>query len=171
MHEKKGCDLLVHAFARIASTNEDIDLVMAGPDADDMMGKLKRLASKLDISNRLHWTGLLDGDAKWGAIRECEACVLPSHQENFGITVVESLAVGRPVLISRQVNICSEVEEDGVGFVEDDTIDGTYRLLYKWVNASCEQKKTMAHNARISYLRRYTMNRTAEAINEIFAAQ
>jgi glycosyltransferase involved in cell wall biosynthesis len=171
LHEKKGCDLLVRAFARIASSDEDIDLVMAGPDANGMTEKLKRLASKLNISNRVHWTGLLDGDAKWGALRACVACVLPSHQENFGITVVESLAVGRPVLISNQVNICDEVELDGVGFVEDDTLEGTYRLLRKWVSASCEQKEIMALNARTSYLCRYTMNKTAEAINQIFASQ
>ena len=38
--------------------------------------------------------GFIDGDLKWGALRACEAFVLSSHSENFGIAVVEALAVG-----------------------------------------------------------------------------
>ena len=55
---------------------------------------------------------MIGGDLKWGALRACDAFVLPSHQENFGISVVEALAVGRPVLISNQVNIWPEIEAD-----------------------------------------------------------
>jgi glycosyltransferase involved in cell wall biosynthesis len=97
--------------------------------------------------------------------------VLPSHQENFGITIVESLAVGRPVLISNQVNIWADIESDKVGFVEDDTIEGTERLLRRWFDASPAERDAMAARARPSFLKRYTMNRTALAIDRIFSSQ
>ncbi len=58
---------------------------------------------------------MLTGDLKWGAFRAAEAFVLPSHQENFGIAVVEALACGKPVLISDKVNIWREIVEDGAG--------------------------------------------------------
>ena len=44
---------------------------------------------------------MLSGNPKWGAFAAAEAFILPSHQENFGIAVVEALACGIPVLISR----------------------------------------------------------------------
>ena len=83
---------------------------MAGPDQEGMEASLKSLAERLGIPNRVHWPGLVGGKVKWGALLACDAFVLPSHQENFGISVVEALSVGRPVLVSNQVNIWPEIE-------------------------------------------------------------
>jgi glycosyltransferase involved in cell wall biosynthesis len=77
----------------------------------------------------IHAVDMLSGAAKWGALYGCEAFVLPSHQENFGIAVVEALACGKPVLISDQVNIWPEIVEDGAGLVEGDTEEGVEKLL------------------------------------------
>jgi glycosyltransferase involved in cell wall biosynthesis len=76
---------------------------------------------------------MLEGDAKWGAFYGCEAFVLPSHQENFGISVVEALACDKPVLISNKVNIWREIAQDGAGLVEADSVDGTARLLNRFL--------------------------------------
>ena len=79
---------------------------------------------------------MLTGHAKWGAFYGAEAFILPSHQENFGIAVVEALACGKPVLISKQVNIWHEIIEGGGGLVEEDTTAGTLRLLESWQRLS-----------------------------------
>ena len=93
--------------------------------------------AKLTTANsaRIHAVGMLSGAAKWGALYGCEAFVLPSHQENFGIAVVEALACGKPVLISDQVNIWREIVEDGAGIAEADTEEGVEKLLRKFLNA------------------------------------
>ena len=90
---------------------------------------------KLETENapRIHAVGMLDGDSKWGAFYGCEAFVLPSHQENFGISAVEALACDKPVLISNKVNIWREIANDEAGFVEEDTVDGTARLLNRFL--------------------------------------
>jgi glycosyltransferase involved in cell wall biosynthesis len=118
----------------------------------------------------VHWPGLIGGDLKWGAIRACDAFVLPSHQENFGIAVVESLAVGRPVLISNQVNIWAAIESDGVGLVDDDTLEGTERLLSRWFELPAAERDVMAARARASFIARFAMNRAAVAINNVFVS-
>ncbi len=170
IHEKKGCDLLIRAFANVAASVPDVDLVIAGPDQVGLRARLERQAEKLKIGGRVHWPGLLGGDLKWGAIRACEAFVLPSHQENFGIAVVEALAVGRPVLISNQVNIWSEIDQDQVGLIEEDTVEGTERLLRRWFALPVGDREAMASRARPSFIRRYAMNRAALAINQVFEA-
>ncbi|HEV2135922.1 MAG TPA: glycosyltransferase [Terracidiphilus sp.] len=171
IHEKKGCDLLLEAFGRQASHRADVDLVIAGPDQGGLQSKLKAQADRLGLGGRVHWPSMLRGDLKWGAVRACEAFVLPSHQENFGISVVEALAAGRPVLISNQVNIWPEIEADGVGLVEEDTLAGTERLLHRWFETNSAEREAMATRARPCFLARYTMNRTASVINEIFGPQ
>jgi glycosyltransferase involved in cell wall biosynthesis len=168
IHEKKGCDLLLQAFARTAPAVPEMDLVIAGPDQEGMQGRLQRLAEKHGIAGRVHWPGLIGGDLKWGAIRACDAFVLPSHQENFGVAVVESLAAGRPVLISNQVNIWPEIEGDGVGLVDDDTVEGAQRLLRRWFELPAAEREAMAARARPSFLARFAMNRAAVAINSVF---
>ena len=65
--------------------------------------------------DRVYWPGMLRGNLKWGSFYSCEAFILPSHQENFGIAVAEALACGKPVLLSNKVNIAAEIERDGVG--------------------------------------------------------
>jgi glycosyltransferase involved in cell wall biosynthesis len=168
IHEKKGCDLLLQAFAKTAASVPEMDLVIAGPDQEGMQGRLQRLAEKHGIAGRVHWPGLIGGDLKWGAIRACDAFVLPSHQENFGVAVVEALAAGRPVLISNQVNIWPQIEGDGVGLVDDDTVEGAQRLLRRWFELPAAERDAMAARARPSFIARFAMNRAAVAINRVF---
>jgi len=170
IHEKKGCDLLIKAFAKAAASEPDVDLVMAGPDQTGMKATLQQLAEQLGVAERIHWPGLISGELKWGALRACEAFVLPSHQENFGIAVVEALAVGRPVLISNQVNIWPEIEQDRAGLVEEDTQDGTDRLLQRWFDLPPAERDAMASRTRACFTSRFAMDRTALLINSIFAS-
>jgi glycosyltransferase involved in cell wall biosynthesis len=168
IHEKKGCDLLVDAFAKVAATAPDVDLVMAGPDQMGMQSRLAARAAGFGIADRVHWTGMIGGDLKWGALRGCDAFVLPSHQENFGISVVEALAVGRPVLISNQVNIWPEIEARQVGLVGDDTASGTEKLVSDWLNRPAAAREEMAARARHCYLEYFNVNHAAVAINTVF---
>lgn len=111
---------------------------------------------------------MLSGDVKWGALRAADAFVLPSHQENFGVVVVESLAAGRPVLISNQVNVWPEIQADGVGLVDDDTVDGTERLLAQWIALPSTNRDAMASRARSTFVHRYSKTNPAQAIISLF---
>ncbi len=121
LHEKKGCEELIRAFAALHHSGpggEDLHLVLAGPCANETyLRHLQRLTTELmrgENAPPVTFTGMLTGNPKWGAFAASEAFVLPSHQENFGIAVVEALACGRPVLISNKVNIWREIVEPTV---------------------------------------------------------
>jgi glycosyltransferase involved in cell wall biosynthesis len=165
---KKGCDLLINAFAALRDHDPDLHLVMAGPDASGWGAELQAAAEHGGIASRVHWPGMLEGRAKWGAIEACEAFILPSHQENFGIAVVEALACGRPVLISNQINIATDVLSDGCALVESDTLTGTQNLLTRWFSLSPLARETMSAQARHSFASRYDMRRNTETIFRVF---
>ena len=170
LHEKKGCDLLIEAFARVAKAAPQVDLVMAGPDRVGMQAKLQDRAQQLGIAERVHWPGMIGGAVKWGALRTCDALILPSHQENFGVSVAEALAAGRPVLLSYAVNIWPEIENDGVGMASEDTLDGTVRLLQRWFGLPAAEQAAMAARAQPCFAARFSMEKTAAVINEAFGA-
>jgi glycosyltransferase involved in cell wall biosynthesis len=96
---------------------------------------------------------MLEGDAKWGAFYGCEAFVLPSHQENFGISVVEALACDKPVLISSKVNIWREISEDNAGIVEEDTLEGVRRLLRLYLKNFTNKTTRSSYNCFKKYFR------------------
>ena len=164
LHVKKGCDLLIEAFAAVAKKNPALHLVVAGPDQTGWQATLQERARVLGLAERITWPGMLSGDLKWGAIRAAEAFILPSHQENFGLAVVEALACGVPVLLSDKVNIWREIVNDHAGVVADDSLTGTTKLMETWASNSTETLKKMRVDARACFEKRFEINRAAQAL-------
>ena len=165
------------------------DLVVAGPGWESDYGREVR--GLIDEANRsiastancqlatansspIHAVGMLAGDSKWGALYGCEAFVLPSHQENFGIAVAEALACGKPVLISDQVNIWREIVEDGAGIAETDTEEGVVKLLRKFLNARRDEggdlRPEVRTKPRACYLKRFAIAPAAAKLAEVLSA-
>lgn len=167
IHEKKGGDLLVDAFARVAADAPDLQLVMAGPGEEDRVRQLKSRAVELGIAARITWTGMLQGDLKWGAFHAADVFCLPSHQENFGIAVVEALACGKPVLLSDKVNIWREIEQDGAGIVAADTLAGTIDTLQRWLALAPAEAAAMRVAARRSFRQRFQVGEVTETLLRI----
>ena len=97
-----------------------------GPGLEGDFGKkIQLLASR---SDNVFFPGMLTGDAKWSTFDAAQVFVLPSHQENFGIAIVEALACAKPVLISDKVNIRREIAKSNAGIVKADNGEETYEL-------------------------------------------
>lgn len=169
IHEKKGCDLLIKAFAKIANQAPELQLAIAGPDQVGLKVKLQALAESLGIAHRIHWLGMLTGDDKWGAFHASEAFILPSHQENFGIVVAEALGCGKPVLISNKVNIWREIEVDNAGIVANDDLAGAESLLHNWLMMDETMRTVMSSNAVDCFNKRFTVDAMATSLLNIIS--
>jgi glycosyltransferase involved in cell wall biosynthesis len=170
LHEKKGCEELIRAFAEIE--NSSLQLVLAGPCANDRyLRRLKRLTNELDREKTITFCGMLTGNLKWGAFAAAEAFILPSHQENFGIAVVEALACGTPVLISNKINIWREIIQDGAGFAEDDGVAGTRRLIERWLATPAPKRSQMEASARLCFANRFEINRAVDSMLRVLEAK
>jgi glycosyltransferase involved in cell wall biosynthesis len=165
LHEKKGIDLLISAFAAVAP--QDLHLVVAGSGSPAYTASLEAQAAALGIAPRIHFTGPLFGDAKWGAFRGAEAFVLPSHQENLGIAVLEAMACGLPVLISDKVNIWPEIQAAGCGLVDEDTVDGTSRMLTRLLERDPAARRAMGEAGRLLFADRFGAVRAARDLDTV----
>lgn len=168
VHPKKGPDIIIRALAQLQSTGvwlpESMRLIMAGPSDGAYAEQLRALATSLGVADSIVWTGMLLGEEKWGALQCAEAFVLPSHQENFGIAVAESLSVGVPVLISQSVNIWTEIVADGAGTAGVDNVEGFAQQLSDWLAMPADKVVEMRAAARSCYEKRYTAKRAAESL-------
>ena len=130
LHPKKGLDMLLKSFCRIGTENEF--LMITGPLDEKDRYQQSLLAYSANWENSL-WTGMLEGNLKWEAMREADALILPSHQENFGMVVAEALSVGTPVFLTDKVNLWREVESYGAGLVAKDNQEGIDHLVGSWL--------------------------------------
>ena len=105
LSQKKSPDLLLEAFAQLPPFSPAAHLAFVGPDESGMLARLQQMATRLNLSSRIHFSGPLSGDAKWSAYRDADIFVLPSQNENFGNTAAESVAAGTPVILTDQCGI------------------------------------------------------------------
>ncbi len=166
LHPKKGCDILLNAFARLRS-NESTSLILAGPDQIGWERELRNQVTRLNLTERVIFAGMLEGAMKQGAWSAADAFVLPSHQENFGIAVVEALAAGVPALISNRVNIWREVEVNRAGYIESDDLHGTLRLLQRWIDTSPADRERMRQSARKCFEKCFEIHRAVDSLLQI----
>jgi len=111
IHPKKGLDSLIHAWARIAPKHPDWQLRVVGPAEDAHDKELIALAGALGLS-RISIEGPIYGEAKTDILRAADLFVLPSLNENFGLTVAEALAAGTPVISSKGAPWARLAEEE-----------------------------------------------------------
>lgn len=173
IHQKKGVDMLLHAYesvyTKFINSNAQVPmLVIAGPGMDSEYGKslLSIVNTSKFLQDNVVFTGMLQGDAKWGALYACNAFILPSHQENFGIAVVEAMACSKAVLISDKVNIFREIVGDNAGLVAENTFEGTHDLLNKWNTLNESEQTNMGNNAKQSYLAHFTIESASKQFLE-----
>ncbi|MDE1183026.1 glycosyltransferase [Paraburkholderia sp.] len=171
IHKKKGCDLLIRAFADYATRCPDAHLMIAGPDSVGWQASLMTLAQACGVGHQVSWPGMLEGELKWGAFYAADVFALPSHQENFGVAVAEALGCGLPVLISDKVNVWREVSQDGAGFVADDSVAGTLQLLEGWRSLDDESRLQMRRQARRTFDARFGIMGMVESLTALLQAR
>jgi len=137
LHPKKGADVLIQAFSKLLqkwpADSPMPKLVMVGPDEDQHQKKLEALAQDTGCQQHIIFTGMLTGDAAAGALQSADLFVLTSHQENFGIAVVEALAAGTPVVVSDQVNIYDKIVAGGVGAAVRVDPEHAAQVMMQWL--------------------------------------
>ena len=83
--------------------------------------------------------------------------------------MVEALSASTPVLITHAVNISPEISADGAGLVDRDTLPGTISLLSRWLQLDPHARQGMAHQARCTFERRYTIEGYASSLHALYA--
>lgn len=111
IEEKKGLDILINSLKMVKIP---FHLTIAGDGEESYINYLKALASGL--TDKITWAGFY-GDDKFELLKQHHLLVLPSHDENFGNVVIESLSAGTAVLISEHVGLASYVKENKLGWV------------------------------------------------------
>ena len=117
----KNIESLLDAWPAVRTVRPNARLVLAGSGNEGYLRKLKRRTRELGIDDSTTFRGFVSGAEKQSLLSSASLLALPSHHENFGIAVLESLDAGIPVVISPEVQLADFVRRNNVGKVAQST--------------------------------------------------
>lgn len=168
IHPKKGLDLLLHALAGL-SDQDAWHLTIGGDKEGYYPEKIQRIAKRLGIADRICWYGWVEGDAKWPLLADADLLVLPSHNENFAIVVLEALVKGTAVILSDRVGLQDYVGKHDFGWTTECTSDSLRRVLQDAI-ADTEKRRRIRQNAPAAIRADFDPQKTAQAYFDLYAS-
>lgn len=128
---RKGLDIVLHAFARLTGQSPASWLVVAGDGPDS--GSLRELARTLGVSNRVRFRGFVPVSELPAYAAACDALLVPSRREGWGLVVSEFMAAGLPVVASDRVNSALNlIEHDKSGYLfPSEDVEALERILFE----------------------------------------
>jgi glycosyltransferase involved in cell wall biosynthesis len=146
IHPKKALGCLVHAWSKVEADCPGWSLKIVGPPEAGHDNELRALAMALGLT-RVSVERPIYGDAKTTAYREADLFVLPTLNENFGLTVAEALAAGTPA-ISTKGAPWSGLESEGCGWWIDHGVEPLAEALARAMALPGEALKAMGDKGR-----------------------
>jgi glycosyltransferase involved in cell wall biosynthesis len=125
----KGLDLLVTAWPLVIQAQPTAHLVLAGPDDEMLYDAIRRDLERKGLSHSMSYRGIVDQEEKSLLLERCAVLVSPSYLESFGMSIVEAMAQGKPVVITDRVNIFREIDAAGAGLVTGCDADGLAKAI------------------------------------------
>lgn len=121
----------------------------------------------LGIIENVRWLGFLEGDEKWRALASCDVLVMPSYSESFGLSAVEALACGTPVIISDQVLLHDEIAQASVGLVVPCETDALANAILEMAQ-NAGMRRTMGERERAPISEQFNDHQTAARLFALY---
>jgi glycosyltransferase involved in cell wall biosynthesis len=166
---KKGIDLLFEAFARVRKECPDAVLMLAGTGDPECVANLKYNAARVGIASDVIWAGFLTGEDKWAALSDADVFVLPSYSENFGISLVEALASGCPVVLSDQVGIHREISDAGAGLVTPCRVEELAKAILTVLTDAALRRRMSENGVRLAK-QQFSLDAVSRKLAETYAS-
>jgi glycosyltransferase involved in cell wall biosynthesis len=112
----KGIDVLLDGYAHYLANGGTSALVIAGKSWQGSHELIHQRIQELNISSMVHFLGEVSIEEKFSLIKECKAFVYPTRYDGPPRPIREALALKKPLLISHQANIISNLESFGWGY-------------------------------------------------------
>lgn len=166
-HPVKGIDLLLESFALVNRRMPTVRLVLAGSGSRSYERYVRSEVTRLRLDDVVTFPGFVEGDVKRRLLSQSAIFALASHQENFGMAVVEAMAAGLPVVISRGVDLWTQVESAGAGIVIHERTPGALSAALQQLLSSRPLRREMGERGRVLVRTVYNPERVGRSLVRI----
>jgi glycosyltransferase involved in cell wall biosynthesis len=165
LHYKKGLDYLIPALGQLREHR--FTFVIAGNGTPAYEAEIQALLAAAGIEHRTRMVGFVEGEQKQLLIQGANLFALTSHSENFGISVLEALVVGTPVLLTPGVGLATVVRDRQLGYVADLNIEAITQAIDRYLTDP-DLAKQMGLQARQFTSEHYNWDRIAAELIEVY---
>jgi glycosyltransferase involved in cell wall biosynthesis len=166
IHPKKGVDMLLHAWLQVEAACQGWELRIVGPDDGGYLPSMQRLAVTLGLE-RVVFAGPLYGLAKQRAYAQATLFVLPTHSENFGLTVAESLSARTPVIVTTGAP-WKDVQKHGAGWWIETGVKPLADTLLEAMRLPPGELMAMGARGRTWMQREYSWSEVARQFADVY---
>lgn len=163
LHPCKNLGLLVRAVGELRQSGIDLRLTIAGPDEGGHRAYLAGLTKECGVEENVTFWGPAFGNSKWDLIRRSGLCALPSVYDSFGLSAVEALACGVPVLLSENTGVANMLRGSGSAMICAPDLGQLTRTLRAWATMPQSDRTRMGGHALAAYEEKFTLGAYAKA--------
>jgi len=171
IHPVKGLEFLLSAWRKVQDRHPQWQLSIVGSDVgydggSGYLEEMRAFGNQLGVE-RVNFVGEKHGEDKQRAYADAELFVLPSHSENFGVAVAESLAAGTPAIVSKGAP-WEGLNTNGAGWHIDIGVEPLVSCLEQALSCEPEQLRRMGHAGRDWMRREYSWDSVGERMYETY---
>ena len=163
---KKGIDLLLKAFSKFSADFKDIQLVIAGSGLESYENKIKELTRELGIENRVKFSGFVLGNEKLQLFESAKLFALTTYSDVHPLAVVESLAMGIPVVITKFCDF-PEIAEFNAGKIVDADVD-SIASAFEQIMENNQNLKMLSNNAKKLFTERFLFEKEPKEYERLY---
>lgn len=167
VHMKKGINFLIEAAAALRAELQGYNILVAGEGDADYVAEMKRMIADNGLQDIVQLIGGVYGDEKWRLFQTSDFFVLPTHSENFGLAIAESLASGTPVITTVGTPWNDLNDTNSGAWIEIGT-QPLIDTLKRFLSISDEELETMGMNGRKLIETKYSANVMAEEMMKVY---
>jgi len=167
VHVKKGINFLIEAAAALRAELQGYKILVAGEGDADYVEAMKSMICDRGLQDIVKLIGGVYGDEKWRLFQTSDFFVLPTHSENFGLAIAESLASGTPVITTVGTPWSDLNSSEAGAWIEIGT-EPLVETLRRFLSLSEDELETMGRNGRKLIETKYSAHVMAEQMMEVY---
>lgn len=167
LHPKKQVDLLIEAAGELRRRGVSFKLLIAGTGDQTYEAQLRQLVKERALTEQVAFVGFVTGREKVSLYQAAHLFVLPTHQENWGFVLLESLACGTPVITTKGVDIWPELESTGGAVIADASPDAIADAIVELL-ADDQRRQSMGVKGRDWVLQNLTVERVLDRYEQLY---
>ncbi|MGJ9372059.1 glycosyltransferase [Nesterenkonia sp. CF4.4] len=167
LHPRKRASLFVKMARALADEFSDVNFALVGPDEGEA-GTVSKMIADSGHESRIRWEGALAPDQTSHRMRASSIYVLPSVGEVFPMSVLEAMALGKPVVVTADNGLAEPIAEANAGIVVDDSLEQLSEAVRELLR-NAPAREAMGMRARALVQRNYGMNTVADCLEGLYA--